>query len=181
MPTDTRITISPLSADELAIQVPALGTLLHACVHDGASIGFVLPFTLADGEAFWRDRVLPAVRSGTRVLLVARGEGAGGPIVGTVQLDHGTMPNQAHRAEVLKLMVHPNARRRGIARALMGEIECLARRLDRRLLTLDTRTGDRAEHLYTSLGYQTAGIIPGYACDSHEDRLDATTIMYKTM
>lgn len=33
-----------------------------ACVHDGASIGFVLPFTSACSETFWRNRVLPAVQ-----------------------------------------------------------------------------------------------------------------------
>ena len=32
-------------------------------------------------------------------------------------------PNQPHRAEVLKLLVHPDARRRGIARALMVALE----------------------------------------------------------
>ncbi len=181
MTTDVRITISPVTADELAAQARELGALLHACVHDGASIGFVLPFTVDDGEAFWRDAVLPAIRNGTRVLLVARGDGAGDRLVGTVQLDYDTMPNQIHRAEVRKLMVHPNARRRGVARALMGEVERLARQLGRSLLTLDTRTGDTAERLYSSLGYETVGIIPGYARDPDGDRLDATTIMYKTV
>lgn len=178
MTTDPHVTISPFTADDLAAHARELGALLRACVHDGASIGFVLPFTDDDGEAFWRDTVLPAMREGTRALLVAR---AGGRIVGTVQLDYGTMPNQRHRAEVRKLMVHPDARRRGLARALMADIERRARHLGRSLLTLDTRTGDGAEHLYASLGYATAGIIPGYAHDPTEDRLDATTIMYKTV
>ena len=181
MTTDTRITIAPLTTDELAAQARELGALLHACVHDGASIGFVLPFTVDDGEAFWRDTVLPAMRSGTRMLLVARGDGAGGRLMGTVQLDYDTMPNQVHRAEVRKLMVHPNARRHGVARALMCEVERLARQLGRSLLTLDTRTGDSAERLYSSLGYETAGIIPDYARDPDGNRLDATTIMYKSV
>lgn len=179
MKTDTCVTIMPLTADELAAQARELGALLHACVHDGASIGFVWPFTMDDSVAFWRDAVLPAVRAGTRVLLVARGDSAGGQLVGTVQLDYDTMPNQVHRAEVRKLMVHPSARRRGVARALMAELELLARQLGRSLLTLDTRTGDTAERLYTSLGYQTTGVIPCYARAPEGDRLDATTIMYK--
>ncbi len=178
MTTDTHITISPFTANEFAARSRELGALLHACVHDGASIGFVLPFTIDDSEAFWRDKVLPAVCDGTRVLLVAR---AGGRIVGTVQLDYDTMPNQRHRAEVRKLLVHPDARRHGIGRALMADIERRARHLGRSLLTLDTRTGDRAEHLYASLGYETAGVIPGYCRDTTEDRLDATTVMYKTV
>ncbi len=178
MATDTRITIAPFTADDLAAHARELGALLRACVYDGASIGFVLPFTQDDGEAFWIDKVLPAVRAGMRALLVAR---AGGRIVGTVQLDCDTMPNQCHRAEVRKLLVHPDARRRGVARALMVDLERRAHDLGRNLLTLDTRTGDGAERLYASLGYETAGVIPGYCRDTTEDRLDATTIMYKTM
>ena len=178
MTEDLQTTISPFTADDLAGHVRDLGALLHACVHDGASIGFVLPFTMDDGKAFWSDKVLPAVRDRTRVLLVAR---ARGRIVGTVQLDYDTMPNQRHRAEVRKLLVHPDARRRGVARTLMVDLERSAGRLGRSLLTLDTRPGDGAEQLYASLGYKTAGVIPGFCRDPMEDRLDATTIMYKAL
>ena len=65
-------TITVLTATDLGRHLPALGGLLHACVHAGASIGFVLPFSQAEGEGFWRDTVLPAVRTGTRTPLVAR-------------------------------------------------------------------------------------------------------------
>jgi len=178
MTKDVQITISPFTADDIAGHVRDLGALLHACVHDGASIGFVLPFTADDGEAFWRDKVLPAVRNGTRVLLVAR---VSGRIAGTVQLDDDTMPNQPHRADVRKLLVHPAFHRHGIARALMADLERAASQRGRSLLTLDTRTGDTAERLYTSLGYKTTGVIPGFCRDPFDDRLDATTIMYKAL
>ena len=171
-------TIAVLSAADLGRHLPALGGLLHACVHAGASIGFVLPFSRAEGEAFWRDTVLPAVRTGTRTPLVARD---GDRIAGSVLLDTGTPANQPHRAEVAKLMVHPDDRRRGVARALMTALEDLARQRGRRLLTLDTRTGDHAEPLYTSLGYRTAGTIPDYCRDTLEQRFDPTTIMYKAL
>jgi hypothetical protein len=173
------ITITSFSADDLARHLPELGALLHACVHDGASIGFVMPYSVDDSEAFWRGKVLPSLRAGGRVLFVAR---QGDAIAGTVQLDYDTMPNQRHRAEVRKLLVHPAFRRQGVARALMTELERDAHRLQRRLLTLDTRTGDHAEPLYAALGYRTAGVIPGYARASHDDeRFDATTIMYKAL
>jgi len=178
MASEAPTTISMLSADDVASRVPELGALLHACVHAGASVGFVLPHTEDEGEAFWTRRVLPAVRSGGRAVLVAQ---QGGRIVGTVQLGYDTLPNQPHRAEVSKLLVHPDVRRRGIARALMAELEQLAGELGRSLLTLDTRTGDHAEPLYASLGYRTAGVIPGYCLDPFEDRLDSTTIMYKVL
>jgi ribosomal protein S18 acetylase RimI-like enzyme len=178
MSGEAQTELAILSAEEAAARLDELAALLHACVQAGASVNFVLPFGPADSLAFWRSKVLPALRAGGRVLWVAR---QGGRVVGSVQLHHDTPPNQPHRAEVTKLLVHPEFRRRGIARALMGELEREARRLGRSLITLDTRTGDSAEPLYASLGYRTVGIIPGYCRDTIEDRLDPTTIMYKVL
>ena len=174
---DSDTIISTLAAADIDTHLGELGALLHACVHDGASIGFVLPHSAADSAAFWIDKVRPGVQAGSRVLLVAR---CGATIVGSVQLDHDTPPNQPHRAEVRKLLVHPAWRRRGIAQALMAELERRAGQLGRTLLTLDTRTGDNAEPLYAALGYRTVGVIPGFCRDTADaTRLDATTIMYK--
>ncbi|PQV49231.1 GNAT family N-acetyltransferase [Paraburkholderia sp. BL21I4N1] len=172
------ITITAFSADDLERHLPELGALLHACVHDGASVGFVLPYGVDESEAFWRGKVLPTLRSGRLVLLVARENDA---IAGTVQLDYDTMPNQRHRADVRKLLIHPAWRRRGIARALMTELERHARRLQRSLLTLDTRTGDHAEPLYTALGYRAVGVIPGYAQCPDGACLEGATFMYKSL
>jgi orotate phosphoribosyltransferase/ribosomal protein S18 acetylase RimI-like enzyme len=151
---------------------------LHAVVHDGAGVSFIVPFSVEDARRFWRDRVVPGVRAQTRRVLVARRDGR---IVGTVQLDLGTPPNQLHRAEVSKLLVHPEARRRGIARALMVALEAVARSEGRTLLTLDTWTGREAEALYRSLGYTVAGVIPRYARGSVTPDLEPTTIMYKEL
>ncbi|WP_378949527.1 GNAT family N-acetyltransferase [Mesorhizobium sp. ANAO-SY3R2] len=171
------LVITTFSADDIAANVAELGALLRACVHDGASIGFVLPYSVADSEGFWTSKVLPGVQEGSRIVLVARIDGR---IVGSVQLGYDTMPNQPHRADVNKLLVHPDFRRRGIGLGLMIRLETLARELGRSLMTLDTRTGDKAEPLYAQLGYQTVGVIPGYARDPMGgERLDATTIMYK--
>jgi ribosomal protein S18 acetylase RimI-like enzyme len=172
------ISIRQMLANEMMQRLEAFGELLLACVAAGASVGFIEPFTVREATAYWRRRVLPAVMGREVVILVAELDGR---VVGTVQLDHDTMPNQRHRAEVRKLLVHPDCRRRGIARALMAEIEAHARTLDRSLLTLDTRTGDAAEPLYRDLGFETAGIIPQYCRDTHSPRLDATTVMYKRL
>jgi ribosomal protein S18 acetylase RimI-like enzyme len=170
--------ILTFSAAEMDAALPDLSTLLHACVQAGASISFVLPFSPEEAAAFWTEKVRPGVARGTRVLLVAR---QGGAITGTVQLDIDTPPNQPHRGDVCKLMVHPEARRQGTARALMLALEGEARRLGRTLLTLDTRTADKAEPLYASLGYQTVGIIPNFALNTARDGLHGTTIMYKAL
>jgi ribosomal protein S18 acetylase RimI-like enzyme len=166
------------AADDIARHIEGLTDLIHACILDGASIGFVVPHSRTESEAFWRNKVLPAVRDGGRLLLVAWRDDR---IAGSVQLDYDTPANQPHRAEIRKLLVHPDFRRQGIARELMAEIERHAVQLKRSLLTLDTRTGDSAEPLYRSLGYLTTGIIPGYCRDTLTERLDATTIMYKNL
>ena len=175
--TGSTLEIECLSAQTIDNHLPDLAALLNACVHTGASVGFVLPHTVEDGLAFWSDKVRPAVATGRRLLLVAKADGR---LAGSVQLDCDTFPYQPHRAEVAKLLVHPEARRKGIARALMVELETQAMQHGRTLLTLDT-AGDAAERLYRSLGYQAVGAIPGYARDPIEDRYDATMFMYKTL
>lgn len=178
MRTTFDLTIQTLAPQACVGALEALAQLLHACVHDGASIGFVLPFSVEQAASFWRDRVAPALAEGGLDLLVVLD---GDRIVATAQLAFNMPANQPHRAEVRKLMVHPAYRRRGIAQALMSEIELRAKTLRRTLLTLDTRSGDAAERLYAGLGYQSAGVIPGYCVDAQTGRLDSTTIMYKVL
>jgi GNAT superfamily N-acetyltransferase len=155
-----------------------LGDILHAVVHDGAGVSFIVPFSQEDGRAFWSDTVLPDVRAHLRRVLVARSNAR---IVGTVQIVLDVPPNQRHRAEVVKLLVHPAARRSGVARALMLALEPLALSEGRTLLTLDTWTGGHAEQLYRTLGYVTVGVIPRYARGSTTLALEPTTIMYKEL
>ena len=157
--------------------VTMLGEVLHDCLHAGAAVSFVLPFSREDADSFWRDVVLLAVIAGTRRVVVAR---RGARIVGTVQIDLATPPNQPHRAEVKKLLVHPDARGAGIARALMLAIEEQARGMHRTLLTLDTAS-ERAERLYVSLGYVPVGIIPRYSRRPDSAELEGTTVMYKEL
>jgi ribosomal protein S18 acetylase RimI-like enzyme len=153
-----------------------LANLLSATVHDGASVSFVVPFTEADAFDWWRGKVLPHAALGGRLILVARQDNR---IVGSVQLLLDMPPNQQHRAEVAKLLVHPEARRQGIARALMLELDRLATHHRRSLITLDTVTGSSAEQLYRSLGYQLAGIIPNYARQALTPQLESTSIFFK--
>lgn len=171
----------PDGADErsLARDLDALADVLHAVVHAGAGVSFIVPFSPDDARAFWIDKVLPGVRARTRRVIVARA--GDGRIVGTVQVDLAMPPNQQHRGEVAKLLVHPSARRRGIARALMVALEEIARAERRTLLTLDTWTGGHAEQLYRSLGYAVAGVIPRFARGSRTTALEPTTIMYKDL
>ncbi|KAA8609677.1 acetyltransferase [Salipiger aestuarii] len=169
--------IRELDAAGAAAHLPDLADTLHACVEDGASVGFVMPFSPTGAEAFFRDSVLPSLARGGRVIWGAFDAGL---LVGTVQLDLEMMPNQRHRAEVCKLLVRPSHRRRGIARALMQALLMRADAADRTLVTLDTRSGDGAQALYAACGFDVAGEIPGFAlAPDGSDRRDATTYMYR--
>lgn len=172
------LTVASLNASELDAHGEALAEILRACVNDGAGVGFVQPFGIAAARGFWRENVRPALAKGVRVVLVAQADGI---VAGTVQLGIDTMPNQRHRADVMKLLVHPSQQRRGVGRALMMEIERAALRLERTLLTLDTVTGDKAEPLYLSLGYMLVGCIPNYARSAHDRGFDSTSIMFKQL
>lgn len=174
----TEVTISPFTAAQIEARLDELAGLLHACVEEGASINFIHPYSLEDAKRFWAKKVLPRVGDQELTVLVAEQAGL---IVGSVQLDCDTPPNQVHRADIKKLLVDPAFQRRGIGRRLMNEIEAVARRFGRTLLTLDTRSGDKGEPLYLSLGYIAAGIIPNYSRDAVADRLDAATFMYKPL
>lgn len=145
---------------------------------DGASVGFILPFTTTEARAFWQDRVFGAVRAGGTALY---GAVSGGRLLGTVQLGLALPPNQPHRADVAKLLVHPDGRRQGLARALMQRLETDARAMGKRLLVLDTRSGDPASQLYLSLDFRLAGEIPGYCRNPATEVFEATTYMYKPL
>src|SRR5262249_3275927 len=85
---------APSDAAAFGGDLDALADVLRAVVYDGAGVSFVVPFSMDDARAFWIERVLPGVGAGTRHVLVARRDGR---IVGTVQIDCATPPNQTHR------------------------------------------------------------------------------------
>ena len=175
---DPDLRIDALDADGTRREQAALIALLRDVVDDGGSVGFLPPLSEQDAGEYW-EGVATAVKGGGRLLWVAR-EAAGGiigPIVGTVQLDLEKRANGNHRAELIKLMVHTRARRRGVGRALMLVAQDTARRLGRSTLVLDTRQGDPSEALYRSLGWTCAGAIPRYARSANGE-LHATALYY---
>jgi hypothetical protein len=171
-----RIRIEVVARESFAAIEASLAEIVADGVNGGAAISFMQPYSHDDGLRFWRDKVFPDVAGGKRVLFVAWLDDA---IVGTVQMDIAPPPNQPHRCEVAKMVVHSRARRQGVARRLMQALEAHARSIGKTLITLDTRTGDRAEQLYGSLGFRAAGVIPNYAYDPDGRARHGTTYMYK--
>jgi GNAT superfamily N-acetyltransferase len=170
--------IRALCGREAKDLVPALADILIDCVEGGASVSFMAPLTRARAEAFWRS-VAEGVEGGRRVLLVAEDRPQSRP-VGTVQLILAEPENQPHRADVAKMLVLRQARRRGIGAALMQAVEEEARARDRSLLVLDTATGSDAERLYARAGWQRVGVIPNYALWP-EGGFCSTTLFYRDL
>jgi ribosomal protein S18 acetylase RimI-like enzyme len=135
--------------------IEQLVVLLIDAVDSGASVGFMPPLAESEARIYW-ESVIAAMRQGTRVLLVA--------------LD----------GDLIQGSVHRRARRRGLARALMVELESTARRLGRTLLVMDTRQGGEAEKMCESLGYVRYGEVPGYA-RSGDGRLHTTVFFYRQL
>ena len=157
---------------------PALAELLIDCVAGGASVSFMWPLPHDKALLFWRG-VIDSAQRGERIVLVAQ-DRATGALVGTVQLIFAAADNQPHRADVAKMLVARRARRRGLGAALMQAAERAASDAGRTLLVLDTVTDGDAERLYTRLGWQRVGVIPGYALWPNGGLCD-TTYFYKTL
>jgi GNAT superfamily N-acetyltransferase len=153
-----------------------LADVLVDCVEGGASVNFMSPFSQRDALAFFR-KVAGSVEAGDTVLLAAQLDGK---IVGTVQLGLDTPPNQPHRADIKKMLVHRAARSRGIGAALMRHVEEEARRRGRWLLVLDTVPGENGHRLYLREGWNETGIVPDYALFP-DGRICDTTIMWKRL
>ncbi len=90
--------------------IEQLTDVLIDCVRGGASIGFMLPITRERARTFWQ-RVAKAVADGRRAMLVAEDPHG---ICGTVQLVLDMPDNQPHRADMVKMLVHPRTRRQGL-------------------------------------------------------------------
>ena len=176
MSVTEQIEIRRLGVAEAHAQLDGLAGVLHDCVAGGASVSYLTPFSHEEALAAFESFVAEA-EQGRRLLLAAF---AGPDLVGTVQVILALPPNQPHRAEIAKLLVHRSARRRGIAELLMEGAEAEARAEGKTLLVLDAVTGDAAARLYARLGWTRVGEIPGYALYPDGRPCD-TTIFWKAL
>ena len=174
MPAADVVEIRRLAGTELHAELDALAGVLADCVAGGASVSYMAPFSHEQARVAF-EGMAAEVDKGNRLMLGAFAEGR---LVGTVQVILALPPNQPHRGEIAKLLVHRAARKRGIAQLLMEHAESAARAEGKTLLVLDTVTGDPGERLYTRLGWTRVGMIPGYA-RYPDGRPCATTIFWK--
>ncbi|PWE56070.1 GNAT family N-acetyltransferase [Metarhizobium album] len=169
-------TLRLLTGAEARAAIPGLCEVLADSVTGGASVGFMQPYAAADAEPYWQG-VAEQAEAGATLLMVAETDGE---IVGTVQVGVAQMPNQPHRGDLKKLLVHSKARGQGLGRQLMMAIEQEAAKAGKTLLVLDTATGSPAESIYPRLGWTRVGVIPDYAMWP-EGGYCPTTIFYKRL
>jgi len=170
------VIIRQLTPNEAYEQIGALSAVLIDCVEGGASVSFMLPLTQKRSDAFWQG-VADGVAAGERILLVAQ-DASTGRVIGTVQVILKQPENQPHRADIAKMLVHNQARRRGVGAALMRAAEEAAAKAGKTVLVLDTVTGSDGERLYERAGWVKSGIIPNYALWPKGGFCD-TTVFYK--
>ena len=164
--------LPPVSDSDLR----ALAQLLVDAVESGAAVSFLAPLTPECAEDWWR-RTISASHAAAIFLVARDAEG----IVGTVQLHPAWAPNQPHRAEIVKLLVHRRNRREGLGTRLMLAIEDEAQRVGFSLLTLDAKRGATAERLYRRLGWTHAGTIPRFAFDPDGVTPHDAVVFYKEL
>jgi acetyltransferase len=156
--------------------IAALAELLCDAVNSGSAVSFLAPLAPETARAWWHDQIKNA--DPKSIFLVARD---GVEIAGTVQLHASWAPNQPHRADIAKLIVHRRARGQGIGKKLMEAIEQESAQLGFTLLVLDTRRGCEAESLYRKLGWTEAGIIPNFALNADGSGYHDTVIFFKDL
>jgi ribosomal protein S18 acetylase RimI-like enzyme len=165
------VEVRVLDPAEARAHLDALAAVVVDCVEGGASVSYLAPFSLDDARAAVEPMVAEA-ELGRRLLLAAFLEGE---LVGTVQVLLAFPPNQPHRGEIAKMLVHRSARNRGIGQLLMEHAETAAKAAGKTLLVLDTANGTAAR-LYERQGWVRVGEIPNFAL--YPDGSPCATVFY---
>ncbi|MGL5363674.1 MAG: GNAT family N-acetyltransferase [Bosea sp. (in: a-proteobacteria)] len=152
-------TIRRLNATEATARSNQLADILLDCVAGGASVSFMAEMTRAEALAFWA-KVASGVASGERILLVAE---VGGRLLGTVQVVPSGIPNQPHRSDLSKMLVHRDGRGKGLGLSLLAAAEQASLEAGWWLMVLDTVVDSAGDRLYARGGWQAVGIIPNFA------------------
>jgi GNAT superfamily N-acetyltransferase len=175
-PEAATATIRRLDAAETSAHKHDLADILLDCVAGGASVSFMANMTRSEALDFWA-RVQNGVSTGEHILLVAEAEGE---LLGTVQVVASGIPNQPHRSDLSKMLVHRKGRGKGLGAALLKAAEAHSRAAGWWLMVLDTVTESAGERLYARGGWTPIGIIPNFALWPN-GTLCATKYFYKDL
>jgi ribosomal-protein-alanine N-acetyltransferase len=126
------------------------------------------------GEAWTRRQIGDALTLPNTHYLLAGPDGEH-PRDGEKALGFVLTRGTAGEEEVLLIAVIPEARRKGIGRALLARLLDSARLRGTTRLCLEMREGNPAEHLYTVFGFEAVGRRPNYYRGARNGPLDAIT------
>jgi GNAT superfamily N-acetyltransferase len=133
-----------------------LGTLWTAVTRADGAVGFAADAPEADIRAA-ADELVEDVRAGRQQLIALEADGA---LAGTVFLKRGERAVIRHRADVLKLMVHPGLQGRGWGKALLDAAVAHATDLGFEQLLLSARGGTSLPEFYAKQGWTQVGRFP---------------------
>ena len=159
--------------DEISV---LLVQLLSDVIRDGGSMGFLANATDTELMEFWTSE-LSKVQSGQNVLVCAIDADA---CIAAGILTREMKTTGQHRADVRKVMTHPEYRQKGLALQILTRMEAAASERGVRLLTLKTETGSNASVLYTLMGWTLIGTVPNYAAGP-DGSLHPVSFYYKEL
>lgn len=120
----------------------------------------------------WPEEAVAAYINGGNCLMLCA-EGEGGELLGYVGMQH-----VLDEGYIGNVCTAPQHRRRGVARALLAELEERSRRLGLAFLTLEARASNAAAiALYEGAGYGRVGTRPGYYQHPAEDAVIMTLFL----
>jgi acetyltransferase len=134
----------------------SLGTLWTAVTRAGGAVGFAADAPEEDIRAS-AEQAVEDVRVGREQLFAvdARGE-----LAGVVFLRRGPKATVQHRADVVRLMVHPDLQGRGWGKALLDAVVAHATTIGLEQLLLSTRGGTSLPEFYVKQGWTQVGLFP---------------------
>lgn len=136
---------------------------------DAGAIGALERQCFADP---WPEEAVAAYINGGNCLMLCA-EGEGGELLGYVGMQH-----VLDEGYIGNVCTAPHHRRRGVARALLAELESRSRRLGLAFLTLEARASNAAAiALYEGAGYGRVGTRPGYYQHPAEDAVIMTLFL----
>ncbi|MFL6128500.1 MAG: GNAT family N-acetyltransferase [Mycobacteriales bacterium] len=133
--------------------------VVAAVLELGGAVGWVSVPDRAESDRWLAERVGEVAAGRSRVALVS----AGGRLAGVGRWSWYASPAVAVNADIRQVMVHPEARGQGLARALVAALVDDAREHRVETLTLDVRGNNHAAMaLYETFGFQVVGRLPDF-------------------
>lgn len=131
----------------------------------GGAVGWLYEPDRAEVDA-WLDGLLATVRAGRARLAVVRDAGQVEALGYWARFDSAVL---THNATLHKVMTHPEARGRGLARLLVRAVVADARAHGLETLLLDVRGNNHgAMALYEAEGFEVYGRLPDFIAVGHE-------------